>query len=75
MTVLIRIFDETGTETRRCDGRCHRADPYKPSKCCCGGLLRGCEIEGAEINWTYVEFVRETITLNRGEHVQMGIGS
>jgi hypothetical protein len=75
MTVLIRIFDETGNETRRCDGRCHRADPRKPSQCCCEGMLRGCERDGAAIDWNAVELVRATVTLHRGEHIQIGIGS
>lgn len=78
MTVLIRILNEYGVETRRCDARCHRADPLKPSRCLCGGMLRGCERDGRsvdEIDSKYLALVFETVKLNPGEHVQMRIGA
>jgi hypothetical protein len=78
MTVLVRIQDESGRETRRCDARCHRSDPLKPSHCCCLGMLKGCERDGRsalDVDPTYLALVRETITLNPGEHVQMRIGA
>ena len=75
MTVLIRILDERGKETRRCDARCHMADPLKPSRCCCGGLLRGCERDGGLPSPDYLAIVRETVTLRPGEHVQLRIGA
>jgi hypothetical protein len=74
MTVLIRVLDEYGRETRRCDARCHRSDPLKPSKCCCAGLLKGCERDGEsalDVDPAYLNLVRETVKLHRGEHIQM----
>lgn len=79
MTTLIRIFDENGRETRRCDARCHRADPFNgESRCCCGGRLRGLERLGfdpLEIDPDYLQLIRETVTLRRGESVQLRIGA
>jgi hypothetical protein len=78
MTVLIRIMDENGRTVRRCDARCHRSDPLKPSRCCCCGMLKGCERDGRsalDVDPDYLSFVRATITLYRGEHVQMRIGA
>lgn len=78
MTTLIRILDERGRETRRCDARCHRSDPDKPSHCCCGGMLKGCELGGRsslEVKPEFLAFVRETVTLYPGEHVQLRIGA
>lgn len=73
MTVLIRILDESGHEVRRCDGRCHRAKPGGKSQCCCGGALRGVEREEMVIDPRFVDYVRRTVTLNPGEHVQLAI--
>jgi hypothetical protein len=78
VTVLIRVCDESGRETRRCDGRCHRADPLKPSRCICGGLLRGCERDGEtalDVAPEFLAVVRESIKLKPGESVQLRIGA
>jgi hypothetical protein len=82
MTVLIRIEDESGRETRRCDARCHRADPSSKaankSRCCCGGILRGIERKGVDplsLSDDYLNWVRMTVVLRPGEHVQMRFGA
>jgi hypothetical protein len=76
MTTLITIRDESGHITRRCDARCHRSDPLKPSQCCCNGMLKGIERDGhSALNVTPVvlQIAQETIRLKPGETVQMRI--
>lgn len=80
MTTLIRVFDESGRETRRCDARCHRADPSRAyeSRCLCEGWLRGVETGGRtalDVKPEFLNLVRERIKLKPGEHVHMRIGA
>lgn len=78
LTTLIRIVNDEGKVTRRCDARCHQADPLKPSHCCCAGLLKGCALGGRsalDVKPEFLAFVRETIPLNPGEHIQLRIGA
>lgn len=80
MTVLIEVRDERGAITRRCDARCHRADPdeWQKSKCVCGGYLRGIErkgIQALDVSWEELAHLRECIVLRPGEHVQFRIGA
>lgn len=82
MATLIRVLDESGKETRRCDARCHRADPSSKaankSRCCCGGILRGIERKGIDplsLNSEYLNWVRLTVKLREGEHVQLRFGA
>lgn len=75
MTTLIRVFDATGKEARRCDGRCHFANPKprRPSRCVCGGLLRGIEltVDIRRLDPDYLNWVRAQVRLKPGESVQM----
>lgn len=76
MTTLIVIRDETGRITRRCDARCHRSDPLKPSSCLCSGMLKGIErggLSALDVPPFVLQMVLETIRLEPGEHVQMRI--
>ena len=78
MTTLIRVFNESGRETRRCDARCHRGDPDKPSHCICEGWLKGCELGGRsalDVKPEFLNLVRERAKLKPGESIQMRIGA
>ena len=78
MTTLIRVFDESGHETRRCDARCHRANPTGVGVCVCGGALRGIERRGIDplsLDDDYLNWVRTTLVLRPGEHVELRIGA
>lgn len=77
MTTLIRVMDASGKEARRCDARCHRANPKSPhpSRCICGGLLRGIETPGdmRRVDSDYLNWVRGQVSLKPGESVQLEI--
>jgi hypothetical protein len=74
MTTLITIRDDNGKITRRCDARCHRSDPLKPSSCLCNGMLKGIERDGhlaLDVPPMVIQIALETIRLKPGEHVQL----
>jgi hypothetical protein len=80
MTTLIRVLDESGRETRRCDAKCHRASFYRieSSRCICGGRFRGIErmgIDPLSIPAEELNLARTQIELKPGEHVQLRIGA
>lgn len=77
MTVLIEVYRD-GRRVRYCGARCHRADPNKRGRCCCGGVFRGIEREGIDPAGIPTEFlvtVRENVRLNPGEYIQLRVGA
>lgn len=74
--VLIEVMKD-GRRVRYCGAKCHRAKPG-PSRCICGGYLRGIEFRGldpAGVDPGFLEWIRAHIELREGEYVQMRIGA
>ena len=73
--VLIEVVDSRSGRTRRCDARCHRADPAlaATSACVCGGVMRG--VDPAAVSPERLDEVRRGLVLGEFEHVQLRIGA
>ncbi len=74
MTVLIQSRNAAGG-MRRCDGKCHGADPGAADKCgcICGGQFHGRDPDTIPLE--EVSALRKQVELREGEHVQLRIGA